>query len=46
MVKQAFMFNTLVRANKLIKNSNIDVKKINLVFSEIGEVDDNLLKSF
>ena len=32
-----------VRANKLIKNSNIDVKKINLV-SEIGEVDDNLLK--
>ena len=35
-----------VRANKLIKNSNIDVKKINLVFSEIGEVDDNLLKSF
>ena len=35
-----------VRANKLIKNSNIDVQKINLVFSEIGQVDDNLLKSF
>ncbi len=35
-----------VRANKLIKNSNIDVQKIDLVFSEICEVDNNLIKCF
>ena len=35
-----------VRANKLIENSNIDVQKINLVFSEIRELDNNLIKCF
>jgi len=35
-----------VRANKLIENSNIDVQKINLVFSEILELDNNLIKCF
>ena len=35
-----------VRANKLIENSNVDVQKINLVFSEIRELDNNLIKCF
>ena len=35
-----------VRANRLIENSNIDVQKINLVFSEIRELDNNLIKCF
>ncbi len=35
-----------VRANKLIENSNIDVEKINLVFSDIRDLDNNLIKCF
>ena len=35
-----------VRANKLIENSNIDVQKINLDFSEIRGVDSSLIKCF
>ena len=35
-----------VRAKKLIQNSNIDVTNIDLVFSELDETDNMLLKSF
>ena len=35
-----------VRARKLIQNSNIDVTNIDLVFSELDETDNMLLKSF
>ncbi len=35
-----------VRANKLIENSNIDVENINLVFSDIRDLDNNLIKCF
>ena len=35
-----------VRARKLIQDSNIDISTRNLVFSELDETDNNLLKSF
>jgi arginyl-tRNA synthetase len=35
-----------VRARKLIQDSNIDISTTNLVFSELDETDNNLLKSF
>jgi len=35
-----------VRAKKLIQDSNIDISTRNLVFSELDETDNNLLKSF
>ena len=35
-----------VRARKLIQDSNIDISNKNLVFSELDETDNNLLKSF
>ena len=35
-----------VRARKVIQDSNIDVSNKNLVFSELDETDNNLLKSF
>ena len=35
-----------VRAKKLIQDSNIDISTTNLVFSELDETDNNLLKSF
>ena len=35
-----------VRAKKLIQNSNIDITNINLVFSELDETDNILLRSF
>ncbi len=35
-----------VRAMKLIKDSNIDIGSINLVFSELDKTDNNLLRNF
>ena len=35
-----------VRARKLIQDSNIDISSTNLVFSELDETDNNLLRSF
>ena len=35
-----------VRAKKLLQDSNIDISSINLVFSELDETDNNLLRSF
>ena len=35
-----------VRARKLIQDSNVDISGTNLVFSELDETDNNLLKSF
>ena len=35
-----------VRARKLIQDSNVDISGTNLVFSELDETDNNLLRSF